>query len=110
MKPPNVIADRPSDEMYRSGLEIDCFCARCGSSVDTESCDQCEDGLDGHACGDDTCCCLDPEANVLCQYCRGTGVWHRCMSSAEYCEANPLPGRESVERGNIEWYCFEEGR
>ena len=43
-KPKPVIADHPPKEMYREDLEVDCQCARCGSSVLTESCDQCEDG------------------------------------------------------------------
>ena len=103
----NVIAEKPSAEMYATGLEIHCQCARCGSSVSIESCDHCEDGYDGHDCGEDTCCCLNPEENLVCQYCDGSGVWHTCMSSAEWCEANPLPGREQVERGSIEWFTIE---
>lgn len=102
-----AIAEHPTPEMYQSGLEIDCQCARCGSSMDGGSCEYCEDGFDGHDCGDDCCCCLRPEENVQCQFCDGTGVWHRCLSSPEWCEANPLPGRESVERGQIEWFTFE---
>jgi hypothetical protein len=99
-----LIAESPSPEMYRSGLEIDCQCARCGSSVVTDDCKYCEDGFYGHDCGEDCCCCLYPEENVPCQYCRGTGVWHRCLSSPEWCKANPLPGREAIERGAIEWF------
>lgn len=100
------IGDSPSAAMYASGLEIDCQCARCGSSVDSESCRECEDGFDGHDCGDDCCMCYMPEDNVPCQYCNGTGVWHRCMSSSEWCEANPVAGREGVRRGEIEWYTL----
>lgn len=99
-----AIAERPPDEMYASGLEIDCQCARCGSSVETERCEYCEDGFDGHDCGEDCCCCLHPEENVPCQYCRGTGVWRRCMSFMKWCEENPLSGREAVQRGEIEWF------
>lgn len=102
------IADRPTQEMYATGLEIDCQCARCGSSADGGSCPECEDGFDGHDCGEDCCACLNPEENVPCQYCDGTGVWHRCMSSPEWCEANPLPDRENVKRGAIEWYTNAE--
>lgn len=102
-----VIAARPTPAMYASGLEIDCQCARCGSSVHTERCEHCEDGFDGHDCGEDCCCCLYPEDNVPCQYCDGTGVWHTCLSSPEWCNGNPLPGREAVERGAIEWYTIE---
>lgn len=101
-----IIADRPSNEMYRSGLEIDCQCARCGSSIDTEPCEYCEDGYDGHDCGEDCCCCLEPEDNMICQYCDGSGVWHCCLSSPEWCQANPVPGRESIPRGKIEWFTI----
>jgi hypothetical protein len=104
-----IIAESPSPEMYRSGLEIDCQCARCGSSVDTERCNECEDGLDGHDCGEDCCACLHPEDNVPCQYCDGSGVFHCCMSSPEFCRANPLPGREDVEPGRIEWFTIDRG-
>ncbi len=90
--------------MYAPGLDIDMQCARCGSSVYTESCDECEDGFDGHDCGEDCCCCAYPEDNVICQYCNGTGTHHGCISSPEWCNANPLPGRENVHRGEIEWF------
>jgi hypothetical protein len=30
------------------------------------------------------------------------------MSSPEWCEANPLPGREKVKRGELEWYTILE--
>lgn len=100
----NIIADHPSPEMYAAGLGIDCRCARCGSSIDTERCEQCEDGFDGHDCGEDCCVCLHPEENVPCQYCGGTGIWLTCMSSAKWCKSNPLAGREGIERGKIEWF------
>lgn len=103
-----AIGPHPPDEMYKSGLEIDCQCARCGSSVDSELCDYCDDGYDGHDCGEDCCCCLYPEENVLCQYCDGTGIWHRCMSSPEWCEAHPLPGREQTVSGELEWFTYQE--
>lgn len=102
-----AIADHPPDEMYKQGVEIDCQCARCGSSVVSEICDECEDGFSGHDCGEDCCCCAFPEDNIPCDYCRGRGVWHRCMSSPEWCNANPVPGRENVERGQIEWFTIE---
>lgn len=96
----SVISSNPP----RDGRTWDCQCARCGSTVDYVRCDQCEDGYDGHDCGDDCCCCADPEDNVVCQICRGHGGWYRCMSSMAWCEANPLPGREAHLRGSIEWF------
>jgi len=30
-----------------------------------------------HDCGEDTCCCLYPEDNVICTTCRGAGGWKR---------------------------------
>lgn len=101
------ISDLPSDAMYSSGMEIDCQCARCGSSIANEDCGECDDGFDGHDCGEDCCCCLYPEDNMPCQYCRGTGRHLFCISSAEWCDANPLPGREEIERGKIEWFTVE---
>lgn len=94
----------PSD-----GNEWDEQCARCGSSCMYVQCEQCGgDGVDGHDCGEDCCCCLHPEENVRCDICDGHGGWYCCLSSKEYCEANPLPGRESVQRGKIEWFRVRE--
>ncbi len=46
----------------REGLrEID-DCPGCGG-----------EGYSSHDCGEDTCCCLDPEDNVLCEQCAGKG-------------------------------------
>lgn len=33
--------------------------------------------------------------------------WRFCLSSEEWCRANPLPGREDVKRGTIEWFKVE---
>lgn len=42
--------------------------------VDMEECDACGgDGVSGHDCGEDTCCCLNPDDNITCQTCNGTG-------------------------------------
>lgn len=38
-------------------------------------CEDCEDGLVGHDCGEDTCCCLNPVPNVLCKVCNGEGIY-----------------------------------
>ncbi len=102
------IGERPSRDIYASGLDIECQCARCGSSVETERCNSCEDGFDGHDCGEDCCPCLYPEDNIPCDYCRGKGVFHTCQSSPEWCEANPMHGRENIPRGTIEWYTVME--
>lgn len=93
--------------MHRAGVEIDCQCARCGSSMDYERCTElgCEDGwiedLDDDGFDD-----LD--RRWRCDICRGQGGWHRCMSSPEWCKANPLEGRENVQRGEIEWFTIPE--
>jgi hypothetical protein len=38
-------------------------------------CGQCVDGYSGHDCGEDTCCCLEPEENMVCDTCNGAGGW-----------------------------------
>ena len=93
----------PTDRQPMEDEEWECQCARCGSSCDYTRC-ECEDGYDGHDCGEDCCACLHPEENVVCEQCDGHGGWYRCLSSPEFCEANPIERRERVKRGQIEWY------
>lgn len=102
----SVISDRPPHD----GRDWDCQCARCGSSCDWTDCGQCDDGYSDHDCGDDCCCCLYPEPNVVCDLCDGYGGWYTCLSGGEWCKANPLEGRENVDRGKIEWFAWEEPR
>lgn len=73
-------------------------CPRCGSSTTWVECEMCEDGFDGHDCGEDCCACANPEPNVVCGFCKGEGGYYRCLSSPEWCEAHPLPGKEDVPR------------
>lgn len=99
-----IIAEYPPPD----GREWDCNCARCGSSMEHVDCDHCDDGFDGHDCGEDCCCCAYPEDNVPCDICRGHGGWWQCLSSPEWCQGNPIKGRENIQRGQIEWYTFEK--
>jgi hypothetical protein len=39
-------------------------------------CEQCEDGYSYHDCGEDTCCCLYPEPNIVCDTCDGKHGWY----------------------------------
>lgn len=56
-------------------------CAVCSSHTEWERCYQCGgEGLDGHDCGEDTCCCLDPEDNEPCDVCGGEGGWWTCCA------------------------------
>jgi hypothetical protein len=71
-------------------------CARCGSSMSVEDCEWCPaTGWYATATWGE----FDPG----CEKCHGTGITRWCLSSAEWCEANPLPGRENVERHTVEW-------
>ncbi len=42
-------------------------------------CENCGgEGFVGHDCGEDCCCCLDPEDNVPCDVCGGKGgYWEK---------------------------------
>jgi hypothetical protein len=60
--------------------ELPEICPRCGccTLIWTE-CDYCGgEGYTGHDCGEDCCCCLDPEDNVRCDICKGYGGWNEC--------------------------------
>jgi hypothetical protein len=65
------------------------FCKRCHCcTVIYEECDYCGgEGYSGHDCGEDTCCCLDPEDNLRCDICRGRGGFEVCIGR---CDANGL--------------------
>ena len=85
------------------GKEYDCQCGRCGSSCDSDACETC--GGDGWIFAD----YWDDDEDVedecrKCHDCFGNSVTYRCMSSREWCEKNPMPGREDVKRGQIEWF------
>lgn len=50
-----------------------CRCAEFAGEPD-EDCPNCGGtGYSYHNCGEDTCCCLEPEDNVVCDWCRGSG-------------------------------------
>lgn len=87
----------------------ECECARCGSSCDMLDCWNCHgEGVTYHDCGEDTCCCLDKVENVVCAECGGMGVTWHCLSRPEWCEANPLPGREHIESTALEARAWTE--
>lgn len=69
---------------------IEPSCPECGSDMDWEDCPNCCDGYIGHDCGEDSCCCLDPEDNVICEICGGSVGWwicNCCRSDSERREA-----------------------
>lgn len=64
-------------------------CDVCGCELERERCDDCGgDGYWGHDCGEDVCCCLDPEDNEPCETCGGEGGWWYCPR-AKYHEETP---------------------
>jgi hypothetical protein len=59
-------------------------CSRCGCcEVVAQECEQCDEGLDGHDCGEDCCCCEDPESNMPCEFCRGRGYFEVCLGRCD---------------------------
>jgi len=91
------------------GREWHVQCARCGSSLSFEECANCGgEGVTGHDCGEDCCCCLDPEDNVVCDCCGGEGDFPECASQPSgWCLDHPMPGREAVHVGTPEWFTVE---
>jgi len=84
-------------------------CGRCGSSVEYLPCVECRDErYVDHDCGEDCCACLHPELNVPCSACHGRGGKPHCISSPDWCEANPLPGREHVKSSALPPEAWED--
>ncbi len=87
----------------RDGREWDCQCARCGSSMSFEDCDNC--GGEGWIEDDDWQ--ADEGDGWDCEWCHGEGGHHLCLASSDWCEANPIDGRSDTKRGTVEWFTFE---
>lgn len=60
---------------------MDGYCPHCGQDLEWMDCDQCEDGMSFHDCGEDCCACLYPENNVVCGQCGGAAGWHWCSNT-----------------------------
>lgn len=103
-----VIGDKPPND----GREWECQCARCGSSVEWERCGSCGgDGITGPGeLYEQDPLWYSPEDYENCHQCDGESSWAFCCSGAEWCEANPIPGREAIKRGEIEWFTFEPAK
>ncbi|MGB3341301.1 MAG: hypothetical protein WBB37_07465 [bacterium] len=57
----------------------DQYCKKCGNELEWHDCDYCGgSGFSHHDCGEDSCCCLYPEDNVVCDICQGEGGWLQC--------------------------------
>lgn len=59
------------------------LCEECGCcEMVTEPCQQCGgDGVYGHDCGEDCCCCADPEESEPCDLCGGRGYFGVCIGN-----------------------------
>lgn len=55
-------------------------CKKCSNELEWVDCYNCDEGFSHHDCGEDCCCCLDPEANVTCDICDGNGGWRACRN------------------------------
>lgn len=56
-------------------------CVNCGQDLVIEDCEMCGGfGVDGHECGEDSCACANPEDNVPCEECDGSGRIRYCKN------------------------------
>lgn len=58
-------------------------CPNCGGATRYRRCNSCDDGYseNDHDCGEDVCCCLDPEPGQ-CSECDGKGHFLWCPTCA----------------------------
>lgn len=94
------------------GRHWDCQCARCGSSMMSESCGRCG-GEGTTAVGElyeEDPLWYDVDDVAPCHECNGEGAWMLCISSPEYCEAHPMKGREATPRHTPEWFALPEAK
>lgn len=93
-----VIGTCPRDGRYWENQ-----CARCGSSLIFHECDNCA----GEGWIEDDDWQADPGDGHDCGWCSGSGGHWGCISSQEWCAANPIKGREGMARGTVEWFTFD---
>lgn len=56
-------------------------CASCDDEKEWVDCWNCGgEGMSDHDCGEDCCCCLNPEDNVPCDVCDAAGGWYACRN------------------------------
>jgi hypothetical protein len=85
-----------------AAVEERLICPRCNCCEQFyQTCENCGgDGVYGHDCGEDACCCRYPEENVTCDICNGAGSWLVCMGN---CDEHGLHaavlGRARARRG-----------
>jgi hypothetical protein len=93
-KPESIIAEHPPLD----DKEWSCRCARCGADAEWIECWECNG--EGYQEDEDD----DPDWGVeTCLGCSGECGDYWCTSSSQWCKDNPLPGREDMQQGNLEW-------
>lgn len=94
------------EKPLNDGRQWECQCARCGSSVDWHECESCGgEGITGPGeLYDEDPLWYDHDDYEPCHQCGGQSSWAVCLSGADWCQGHPMPGRENVERGRIEWF------
>lgn len=59
-------------------------CKKCGEPMEWVECPDCGGegyGEEFHDCGEDCCCCADPDPGP-CPTCHGQGGWHTCFNKS----------------------------
>ena len=84
----------PEHDNFRDRIECpQCKCCE----ADLFECENCDEGFTDHDCGEDTCCCLEPDNNVVCDICHGNGTWIICLSGCTKAGRH-LPGDRIAKR------------
>jgi hypothetical protein len=72
-----------SDQLPSETLDTADWCAKHRSEKFWVDCWDCGGNCyTRHDCGEDCCCCLNPEDNVLCETCDGKGGYKLCATCA----------------------------
>lgn len=102
----SIISENPPND----GRDWDCQCARCGSSMLSESCGACGgDGITGPGeLYEQDPLWYSPDDYERCHQCEGEGAWMLCGSSPDYCLLHPIAGRIEIERHTPEWFTFDK--
>lgn len=81
---------------------LDDTCDVHGCNLHDRECDDCSGEGGYHDCGEDCCCCINPEETThRCRNCKGTGFIRWCPENSEQNPCNKENWKSEIEESDL---------